>query len=105
MERHASRYLRRMIFWRVVGAFVDLPVRACNLVWNFCEFLKIGLTLVHGFFTDISHSVFYLELDAARKHQLLTGFDIGKAAGSGGRYHLLDPEFQENDRRARLEGQ
>lgn len=105
VERQASRYLRLMIFWRIVGAFVDLPLRLCNLVWNFFEFLKTATTFVHGFFTDISHSVFYLELDAARKHQLLTGFDIGKAAGSGGRYHLLDADFQEADRRARLEGQ
>lgn len=103
VERQARRYLRRMIFWRIVGAFADIPVRVCNVLWNLCEFLKTTITFIHGFCQDISHSVFYLELDAARKHQLLTGFDMAKAAGDGGRFHLLDAEYQENDRRARLE--
>lgn len=96
VERETRKALRRVIFWRITGAVISLPqalVRAVVALFN-----HIGDTL-----DEFEGAIFFLELDAARRYQLLTGLDLAMAAGEDSRYEYLDPERQEALREAVVE--
>jgi hypothetical protein len=67
----------KIVMWRIVG---EVLVGFCRRVFMF-----IGET-----FMELERSVFYLELDEARRYKALTGFDVGFASGQPHRYAGLD---------------
>ena len=71
-ERLTRRTLRSLTFWRVTGALVGVPRRLAAAVTDFMY--------------DLELAVFYRELDAARRYRMLTGVDLGVAAGEPDRY-------------------
>jgi hypothetical protein len=70
-----------MVFWHVVGDLIALP--------------KYVLRSVADFLRDLERAAFCMELDAARRYKLLTGSDLGYAAGETHRYSGLDPQRAE----------
>lgn len=88
VEREARKALRRMLFWRLVGECFILP-----------QVLLSGLQALVGgigrWFKNLELAFFTMELDAARRYQLLTNLDLGRAMGDGGRYAGLRPEVQD----------
>lgn len=77
-EKLVTRQLRRMAFWRVVGDIVAIPRR---LLAGIVEALE-----------NLDTAIFYLELDAARQYEQLTGVDMARASGNEFRYAGLHPE-------------
>lgn len=77
-EALVQKQLRRMVFWRLVGDVIGFPRRILQ-------------GLLDGI-AEIEQAAFYLELDAARQYEALTGTDLGCASGQDGRYAGLHPE-------------
>lgn len=79
VEKQARRALRRVVFWRIVLNFADLPRDLFRAAAAFFGAFA-------DFFDDVSTALFYFELDAAREYRLLSGFDLGVAVGNEERY-------------------
>lgn len=71
-EKLARRTLRSVALWRFVAELLAAPRRVLQAVVEILDRLE--------------NSVFYFELDAARRYHDLTGIDIAKAAGDEHRY-------------------
>lgn len=85
-EKQVRRLVRRMVFWRIVGALFELPGR-------FFGVLAAFFTQLQTVCSDVAVAVFYFELEAARKHRLLTGSDLGIASGTPYRYSPLSTGY------------
>lgn len=85
-EKHARSLVRRMVFWRILGGLLELPGRLCGV-------MVVLFTHLRNVLDDVSISVFYFELEAARKYRLLTGSDLGLSSGSPHRYSSLSRTF------------
>lgn len=81
-----------MLIYRLIGELFTMPqfiVRAVTL----------ALQALASWFRQLEMAVFIMELDAARRYQLLTGIDLGTAGGEASRYAALDPERNEEIQR------
>jgi len=79
VEKEVRRTVRRMVFWRVVCHLLHVPGGVLNAAQGL---LEVFIT----FFNRLSDTAFYFELEAARRYRLLTGLDLGVAAGYPARY-------------------
>lgn len=96
VEKQASKALRRMVFWRIVGEIISTPRIITNTIAQLCE--QIGRWTVR-----LEMAIFSLELDSARRYKLLTGVDMGVAMGQPGRYGLVNhPDLADDAQRAFL---
>lgn len=75
IERESRKALRRLFLWRLVGDLIGFP-------------RSVFLTVAQ-FFGSVERTVFYLELDAARRYRAITNTDLALAAGELHRYSGL----------------
>ena len=97
IEKQAKRALRRMVFWRLVGEILWLPQAVFVGLMAFMQYLLNWLK-------SVEMTIFYLELDAARRYKLLTGTDLGAASSAPQRYGFVNnPELTDDMQREFLE--
>lgn len=84
IEKQARRALWRILFWRLTGELFVLPQHLCAIGQSI--FVSLG-----RWFKALEMAIFSMELDAARRYQLLTGTDLATAAGDPSRYGALNP--------------
>lgn len=77
IEARTRIALACMIFFRLLGDIIEIPQK----------FIDAASQVL----TSISKTVFYAELESARRYKALTGTDLGYAIGEVGRYGGLDP--------------
>lgn len=97
LEREIGKAFRRMVFWRLVGDLCELPIR----VLEACQFVFTSLI---RWVASVNRSVFYMELEYARRYKALTGTDLAYAVGEVTRYSGLDPARAERGQRIMLDG-
>lgn len=97
IEKQARKALRRMVFWRIVGELFMLPQAVVIGLMAFLQHMV-------GWLKSAEMSLFYLELDAARRYKLLTGSDLGAASSAPARYGLLNhPDLTDDMQRMLVE--
>lgn len=90
VEARVRRAFWAMLFWRIVGDVLGIPSKLLRAV-----------ALV---FESIEKSIFYAELESARRYKALTGTDLAYALGETGRYGGLSPERAEQAQARMYEG-
>lgn len=78
VEKEVRKARRAMIWWRITGDVIGFP--------------KDIFKALAKFFNAVERSIFYYELDAARRYRALTGVDLSIGLGEGGRYTGIDAE-------------
>lgn len=82
IEREVRKARRALVLWRLLGDLVGFPA--------------LVLDAVSRLFKNIEKTVFYYELDAARRYRALTGVDLGVGLGEDARYAGLDKQSAED---------
>lgn len=76
VERQIRRTRRWLVFWRLMGDVIGVPRTLCRAL-DKCLLM-------------FERTIFYLELDAARRYRALTGADLAIGLGEPNRYSGLD---------------
>jgi len=89
VEQEARKALRRMVFWRIFGELLMIPQALVGAV-------ALLFATLGNWLKTLEMSIFYLELDAARRYKLLTGVDLAASSGAPARYGpLLNPDLMD----------
>lgn len=78
VEKEVRKARRALVFWRLVGDVIGVP--------------RLLFQAFDHIFRMFERTIFYYELDAARRYRALTGADLAIALGEQGRYVGLDQE-------------